>query len=62
MDKPEQIAAALAQAIPVEIKDDAGWSLSFNFGQGEAARDRMRAVADAVRVRAAIAAITGEGA
>ena len=45
----EDVVAALSQAIPVEIKDDAGWSLSFNFGRGEAARDKMRAVADALR-------------
>lgn len=53
----EDVVVALSQAIPVEIKDDAGWSLSFNFGRGEAARDKMRAVADAVRARAAIAAM-----
>ena len=41
-DLPELSAASL-----VEIHDDAGWSLSVNFGRGDKARDAMRAFSDA---------------
>lgn len=44
MTLPELSAANL-----VEIKDDAGWSLSVNFGRGDKARDAMRAFSDAIR-------------
>lgn len=44
MTNIEQKALAL-----VEIHDDAGWSLSLNFGHGDKARDRMRAFSDAYR-------------
>jgi hypothetical protein len=45
----DDIARQLAQAIPCEIVDSGSWKLSFDFGKGDEARDKMRAVADAVR-------------
>lgn len=49
----------------VEIHDDAGWSLSLNFGKGDKARDRMRAFSNAYRTgqlvpREAVEAILAE--
>ena len=41
-----ELTELLAKATPVEIKDEAGWSLSLCFGHGDKGRDAMRQFCD----------------
>ena len=43
------VSDAFAHALPVEIADDCGWSLSFCFGKRDKDRDRMHAASDLMR-------------
>ena len=46
MADTDELRELLAKATPVEIKDEAGWSLSLCFGHGDKGRDAMRQFCD----------------